>query len=181
MLKYSITKKSTIGETIKKKRPSASFKCQNCNSTFDNRYSMKKHIEKQHGVKQVLSPKRKAPKTEETNVTLNKERPKIVVTKDMVTNSKTSKKQEEEDWEDMEEETVTVSKEHMENLQDLLVQTGQENEELKRKVHNSVENIQIIEEDKKGLETEVYNLKKVISTPILGIAMPVLRSEKLEL
>ena len=54
-------------------------------------------------------------------------------------------------------------------------------ERLKRKVHNSVENIKIIEEDKKGLETEVYNLKKVIATPILGIAMPVLRSEKLEL
>ena len=43
--------KFKIGETIKKKRPLASFNCQKCNSTFDKRYSMKKHIEKRHGVK----------------------------------------------------------------------------------------------------------------------------------
>ena len=51
-------------------------------------------------------------------------------------NECTEKEEDLEDMECTEEETITIQRKEMENLQDLLVQTGQENEMLKKKVKN---------------------------------------------
>ena len=83
---------------------------------------MSKHIMEQHESKHVLSQRRKVPKTKESSKEKNIKTNEKIINDEKVENECTEK---EEDWEDMEcreEETITIQRKEMENLQDLLVQ-----------------------------------------------------------
>ena len=163
------------------KRQMTTFTCPKCNSTFDNRYKMNKHIFEQHESKRVLSPRRKVPKTGVQNVDSKKEIEEKAVKEILVEKDRPSENMEKEvELEDMEEETVTKPRKEMENLQDWLVQTGQENELLKNTIKSLNDQIKKTEKRNTSLATKVSNLEKVIATPILGIAVPVLIAGKQE-
>ena len=69
---------------------------------------MRNHIKEQHEGKNILSPERKVARIESNQV-----------------------KEEEKS---VDGDTVTIQREEMENLQDLLLQTGKDKEELVKKV-----------------------------------------------
>ena len=96
---------------IPKKRQLHSFTCTKCNSTFDSRYKMNKHIKEQHEGKNILSPERKVAKIDQI--------------KDGEAEVEKGMKEENNN-----KKTVTILKKEYENLHDLLVKTGREKEKL---------------------------------------------------
>ena len=99
------------------KRQAKSFTCNTCQSIFDSNTKMKIHIKKQHESKETNSPERKAARTEvHNNCEINKDNEPA---------------KDKEVLKERVEETITVLKGDFENLQDLLVQSGQDNEKLK--------------------------------------------------
>ena len=80
----------------------------------------KKHTKEQHEGKYVKSPVRKSPKTEPKTINLNNEEFKEQITKE---------------GEEINVKIVTMEDNKLENFQDLLTQTGQENKQLKRNIN----------------------------------------------
>ena len=111
------------------KRQLTSFTCSKCNSTFDNKHRMKSHIKAQHEGKHTFSPERKVNKQFQEEDTTKKDNNKG----DNIERG----------------ETVQIDRNELENLQDLLLQSGQENEQLKRRmICMEEENIKLYNEKK---------------------------------
>ena len=106
----------SVKKTIPKETPKRPIQCTECNSTFDARHKLKEHTREQHEGKLVKSPEWKSPKTNIKISNSNKEEFKVQVTAE---------------GEEMIVKIVTMDFKKMENLQDVLTQTGQENEQLK--------------------------------------------------
>ena len=101
------------------------YNCTECNSTFDAMHKLKKRTRKLHEGKFVKSPERKSePKINKKNINSNKDELKKQVTA------------EGEKW--MCRQWQWMLKK-LENLQDLLTQTGQENEQLKSDITQLIE------------------------------------------
>ena len=164
---------------------------------FDSYYHLKKHNKEQHQGKVVKSPERKSPRTE----------PKE---EENFSKSVIDKETDNIEKGDMDTDTVSEDVKEMQNLQDLLVQTGQENKHLKSEMRimlQSKENmndklIQLEQEEeqlkidinpwmeykenmngklnkaeyeKRELTKEVSDMKAVLNTPVLGLAIPLLK------
>ena len=112
----------------KKKRQLKTFTCPACNSTFVSNYRMRNHIKEQHEGKNILSPERKVARIESNQV---KEEEKTV-----------------------DGDTVRIQREEMENLQDLLLKTGKDKEELFKKVTECNRRMQNYENVNSKLEQE---------------------------
>ena len=76
-------------------------------------------------------------------------------------------------------EIITIEKNDFENLQDLLVQSGQENENLKLSIKEWMkqsetmsDQIKEAKDSNKDLNKELLETKKVLNTPVLGLAAP---------
>ena len=107
------------------KRRIQSYNCKDCNSTFDSRYKLTKHMREQHDGKVVKSPERKTPRTESKNARkAHKEELKV------------QGKQEESETD---VKTVSPEVKELENLQDMLLQSGQENQQLKCDINKWIE------------------------------------------
>ena len=91
------------------KRQLTYFTCSKCNSTFDNNHRMKNHMKAQHEGKHTLSPERKVVKQ------LHEE--------------DATKKDNNKGYNCKHEDTIQIDRNKYENLQDLLLQSGQENEQ----------------------------------------------------
>ena len=117
---------------------------------------MKNHVREQHEGKDGHFPQRKASKQspEEDTTQIHKPNEQI-------------------------KDTVTIEKEQFENLQDFLLQTGQEKEELtirKKEWINHMEKmnekLKIAEDDKRQVTEKLNHLNALINIPILGLAIP---------
>ena len=116
------------------KRQLTSHTCPICNSTFDYKYRMKNHMKSEHEGKHTLSPKRKVAKQ---------------VQDDQCT----------EEEKTVEDGTITIHREEIENLQDLLLQTGKDKEDLTKKVIEDQQKMQNLEKKNSKLEQENKYLK----------------------
>ena len=111
-----------------KKTQMKSFTCPSCNSTFVSNYRMKNHIKEQHEGKNILSPERKIARTDNNQC-------------------------KEED-KNLEEGTILIHRGKMENLQDMLLQTGKDNEDLAIKVAEGNRRMENLEKENSKLEQE---------------------------
>ena len=109
-----------------KKRQMKSFTCPSCNSTFVSNYRMRNHIKEQHEGKNILSPERKIARTDD----------------------------KEEEVKNVEDGTITIPREHMENLQDILLQTGKDKEDLEIKLAEGKRRMDNLEKENSKLEQE---------------------------
>ena len=158
--------KTAVEKQEPKKRPRASFICPACDSTFDSRYHMKNHVKKQHEDKDILSPQRKAAKTQlegdksATNI-INEEEVTL------------GRNKEQNDM-------VTIEKEEFENLHDLLLQTGKDKETLADRIiewknysEQIIDKLKSAENVKTEVENKLDHLKALTNTSILGLATPI--------
>ena len=108
----SIKNKKSVELIEVKKRQHTSYNCPECNSTFDSKDKMGKHLKEQHQGK-ILSPERKIAKMNHEKI-------------------------ENKDSEIGEVDSINMEekKKELENLQDLLLQTGKEKEELNIRLSN---------------------------------------------
>ena len=106
---------------------------------------MGKHLKEQHEGKNILSPERKLAKIDHKNI---KEK-----------EGEGEPKEVEENKMDTEEKIVTIKLEEYKNLQDLLVQTGQEKEEISLRLANSNHKIFDLEKTNNELTQETCNQK----------------------
>ena len=115
-----------------KKRQHVSYTCPECNSTFDSKYKLGKHLKEQHQGK-VLSPDRKVAKMNHN----------------------------EAKEEDVEGDNINLEekKKELENLQDLLVQTGKEKEELGLRLVNCNTKLLTLEKANEKQTQEINYLK----------------------
>ena len=97
-------KNMTKEKPEEKKRLMKTFTCPGCNSTFVSKYRMRNHIKEQHEGRNILSPERKSARID---INQCKEEAKTV-----------------------EGVTITIHREEIENLQDVLLQTGKDKEDL---------------------------------------------------
>ena len=108
---------------IPKETPKSPIECYNCIEcylTFDVTHKLKKHTRKQNKSKFVKYQERKSPRTEpETNIKISN------------SNKEEFKEQVTAEGEEMKVKIVTMDVNKIENLQDLLTQTGQEKKKLK--------------------------------------------------
>ena len=109
-----------------KKRQMKSFTCPSCNSTFVSNYRMRNHIKEQHEGKNILSPERKIARTDD----------------------------KKEEVKNVEDGTITIPREHMENLQDILLQTGKDKEDLVIKLAEGKRRMENLEKENSKLEQE---------------------------
>ena len=114
------------------KRQLTSFTCSKCNSTFDNIHRMKTHFKAQHEGKHALSPERKVAK--------------------QFQEEKDNKKGDNL----KQEEIIRIDRNEYENLQDLLLQSGQENEKLKGTIREWVSKTENMSEEMKKAEDKKY-------------------------
>ena len=112
-----------------KKRQHNNYTCPECNSTFDSKYNLGKHLKDQHQGK-TLSPERKIAK-------MNHDKVKV------------------------KDDKETEQKKELENLQDLLVQTGKEKDNLSirlsacnLKVHDEVKANEALLQENNHLKVE---------------------------
>ena len=123
----------TVGNLPKeKKRQRSSYTCLSCNSTFTSNYMRNKHVKEQHEGKNILSPERK------------------IARKD-VDNKQTT--------EQIKEDIVTIPRKELEDLQDLLVQTGKEKEALNERIEAINIRMYDIEKENCNLKQETKYLK----------------------
>ena len=156
--------KKEIAKQAPMKRQLTSFTCPKCNSTFDNKYRMQYHLKSQHEGKHTLSPKRKVAKQSQDNDATIKENDKVEDNK--------------------QGEMVQVERKEMEDLHDKLTRLGKENETLKgtirewiTKTENMSDEIKKSVDRNKDISKELKELKVVVNTPVLGLAVPVRNSE----
>ena len=118
-----------------KKRQHKTYNCPQCNLTFDSKYKMDKHM-KEHSDGKTLSPERKIPKMNHNKV-------------------------KEEDPKEVERIQLNAEekKKELENLQDLLLQTGKEKDELNVRLSKSNEKGLLLEKANEELTKETNYLK----------------------
>ena len=123
----------TVGNLPKeKKRQRSSYTCLSCNSTFTSNYMRNKHVKEQHEGKNILSPERKIARKDVDN---------------------------EQTTEQIKEDIVTIPLKELEDLQDLLVQTGKEKEALNEKIEAINIRMYDIEKENCNLKQETKYLK----------------------
>ena len=154
----------SVKKTLQKvsiKRPIQSFNCTVCNSTFDSRYKLNRHTREQHEGKIVKSPERKSARTESKREK-QADNPNI---------EGEEKDHIETDIEEMRGETITIESGELENLQEILTQTGQENEQLKNDIKlwikfkdSMIDKLTKAEGDNQNLTNEINIMRAAINT-----------------
>ena len=109
--------KMAVNQLEAKKRQHTSYNCPQCNLTFNSRYMMDKHIMEHHDGK-TMSPKRKIAKMNHHKA-----------------------KEEDPKEEEREQINAEEKKKELINLQDLLLQTGKDKDELYGRLSKSNEKV----------------------------------------
>ena len=144
-----------------KKRVIMNLNCPNCNSTFDTKYKMKKHIKEEHEDKkrnehESESPQRKIANKYELNDRINDDDDSMEENSQTNSGGPSPSINTEED----EKDTDIQIKEDESNIQDY------EKEKLKEELINTKHHNSQLEEDKKNRDKSIENLNKWISDHI---------------
>ena len=125
---------NTVHGFVKKKIPNETpkipilcYNCTECYLTFEARHKLKKHTKEKHESKFIKSPERISYRTElKTNIKMSN------------SNKEEFNKQVTAEGEEINVKIVTINVKELENLQNILTQTEQENEQLKSDKNNSL-------------------------------------------
>ena len=170
-----------------KKGVPTKFSCTHCPYSGLTTPQMKKHTHAKHPhkvTKQRVEPnpvekeqkRKKKDESPETSMTAPPKK-KLIVPKEQTKKEETPKEAEDMD---MEEETVTLPKNAFTTLQDNLEEKERENEELRKRSSDTIDQLEIMAEklsnpeaNHVALNKDMLELKALLTTPILGVGTPI--------